>query len=197
MEMTGPWPILLLVLGTSLGLLSSLAISSLGQRQAVVLRLLDQYLEVRKEVVETVSDLTTPSRSEALPEEIRLKYRDSVAKLFYKHFDFLPYQVLDALLLLNTALANPDGRLFKVQDATILPLDDSEIPSFVSACSMYRNGGLIVALALKSSNPIVRSNLGIGIHARHVLYTLNRFASLDEMMSIASTFRKASSRRVI
>lgn len=195
MAMTGPWPLLLLVIGAALGLLSSLAVSSLGQRQAVILRLLDQYLEVRKEIVDTVSDLTTPDRNEALPEEVRLKYRDSVAKLFYKHFDFLPHQVLDALLLLHTALANPDGRLFKVHNFTILPLDESEIPSFVSACSMYKNGELIVSLALKSSNPVVRSNLGISLHARYVLYTLNKFASLDEMMSITSKFRKAASKK--
>lgn len=190
--MTDAMSILLVIAGTALGLLSSLVVSSFGQRQAVVLRLLDQYLEVRKEVVEAVSDLAHLSRDEALAEESRLKYRDSIVKLFYKHFDFLPPQVLDALLLLHVSLASSEGRLLKVKDGTILLLDESEIPAFISGCSIYKNAELIVSLALKSGNPITRSNLCVSLHARHVLYTLNRFSSLEEMMSIAAKFRKVA-----
>jgi hypothetical protein len=46
------------IIGALLGLLSTFWVSSIRHRQDVTLRLLDQYFEVRKEVVSVVSELS-------------------------------------------------------------------------------------------------------------------------------------------
>src|SRR5262245_37623553 len=124
--------------GTALGLISSIVVSSIRQRQEVALRLLDQYLEVRKEVVNSVSDLTDLNDYRVLEDETREAHREQVAKLFYKHYDFLPKPVLDALLLLHVALASPEGKLFSVRNNTIVELLPEEIPAFICECCMYK-----------------------------------------------------------
>lgn len=100
-------PLLSLTVGALLGLLSTLLISSIRQRQDVTLRLLDQYLQVRKEIVDEVSDLSNLDIREQFDVQHRRKYRDSISKLFYKHYDFLPEAVLESLTLLNVCLSNP------------------------------------------------------------------------------------------
>lgn len=184
-------PILSLVAGAALGLGSTVIISFLKQRQTVLLRLLDQYLEVRKDVVETVSDLTHIPDTLDLGEEYRAKLRDKVAKLFYRHFDFLPAEVLDSLLLLNVCLSDSTGRLYKIDGRAVLPLPDEEVPSFIRACSVYQNAEFMAPIILRSNNATARHNQAIKLHARHVLYTLNRFASLDAFMRLARRFPKA------
>jgi len=184
-------PILSLVAGAALGLGSSVIVSFLKQRQTVLLRLLDQYLEVRKDVVETVSDLTHIPDTLDIAEDHRAKLRDRVAKLFYQHFDFLPAEVLDSLLLLNVCLSDSVGRLYKLDGRAVLPLPDEEVPAFIRACSVYQNAELLAPIVLRSSNATARHNQAIKLHARHVLYTLNRFASLDAFMRLARRFPKA------
>ncbi len=184
-------PVLSLVAGTALGLGSNIIVSFLKQRQTVLLRLLDQYLEVRKDVVETVSDLThIPDKSDLTAED-RGNLRDRVAKLFYRHFDFLPAEVLDALLLLNVCLSDESGRLYKLENRAVLPLPNDEVPDFIRACSVYQNAELFAPIVLRSKNARARHNKAIQLHARHVLYTLNSFASLDAFMRLARRFPKA------
>jgi len=181
-----------LLAGAVMGLGSSLVISSIRQRQEISLRLLDQYLSVRNEVVDAVSDLTHLDNHEAFDTQARESHEEKIGKLFYKHYDFLPTQVLDALLLLHVALANSQGELFVLRDNAISELRQADIPAFINECCMYKNAAFVAALALKSKNPTVRCNQSIKLHARHVLYTLNRFASLDEIRTMTTRFRKVA-----
>lgn len=183
-------PLVSLIAGAAFGLVSSLVISSRRQRYQITLRLVDQYLAVRREVVEAVSNLTHLSYDQELGDAEVSRFRDETAKLFYKHYDFLPRPVLEALLLLHVNLGSPGGNLFGIDGNCIRQLTGSEVTLFIEGCSVYRNARLMATLALKSRDARVRTNQSINLHARHVLYTLNRFASLDEISSMVHRFKK-------
>lgn len=182
----------LLGLGAILGLLSSLLISITQQRQSVTLKLLDQYLAVRKDVVDAVSDLTNLSIKNDFGSQQRAMYRDKVSKLFYMHYDFLPQAVLDSLILLYVCLDAPDRGLHTIKENTILPMDEQEVVPFIESCTLFANTALTAPMALKSRNPTIRANQVIRIHARHVLYTLNRFSSIDDLMRLAKNSKKVA-----
>jgi hypothetical protein len=186
-------PILSVAVGALLGLLSTILISSMRQRQDITLRLLDQYFQVRKEIVEVVTDLANLGIRQSLEPERRAEYRDSVSKLFYKHYDFLPEAVLQALTLLDVCLSSSEGKLYTLKGKAIVPMTDrDEIISLIKAISLYDNTRYFAPLALSSSDSKVRSNQAIALHARNVLYSLNRFTSIKALLAHTKRLKKES-----
>lgn len=184
-------PMFLAVLGALLGLFSTMLISFRHQRQNVIMKLLDQYLEVRKHVVEVVSDLANLSDLEQMDPVKRGSLGNSVSKLFYMHFDFLPKPVLDALILLNVSLHHPEGGPYCVINNTILPMPKTGIPPFVEQCSLSRNAKINAILALSGGSSLVRTNTVIKLHARTVLFVMNDFSTADELLQLEKQMRKA------
>jgi hypothetical protein len=184
-------PLFSLVVGALLGLLSTVLASSIRQRHDVTLRLLDQYLQVRKEIVEAVSDLSNLDIRESFDIERRKEYRDSISKLYYKHYDFLPEAVLESLIILNVCLSNPNNGLYIIKEKAVVHMDDTEVIPFIESCGLFNNTKFLAPLALKSKNPTIRDNQAIILHARHVLYTLNKFASIEDLLSMTKKFKKA------
>jgi hypothetical protein len=160
-------PILTLVGGALLGLLSSLMIAFLTHRRTISLRLLDQYLEVRKDVVDTVSDLTALDLHQPVDPQQRLDYRKTISKVFYRHFDFLPEPVLDALLLLEVCLGSPERGPYAIASGSIRPMQGDELASFIERSSRLQNARFAAAVALKSNDATMRANEAIQLHARH------------------------------
>jgi hypothetical protein len=193
--------VLSIAIGALLGLLSTTLVSTLRHRHTVTLRLLDQYFEVRKAVAETVSDLTHLEAFNEIEASHWVDYKKRVAKLYYQHYDFLPKAVLESLLLLHASLSDDMGALFKISQNSIVPLQKNETTEFIRRCSFYRNATYFLPLALSSGDVFVRKNAAVTIHARHVLLTLNDYASLPQLLSMTSDLRKrplthALSRRV-
>lgn len=186
-------PLLSLIVGALFGLLSTLLASSIRQRHDVTLRLLDQYLQVREELVDAVSDLSNLNIREHFDIERRMKYRDSISKLYYKHYDFLPEVVLESLILLNVCLSNPNNGLYTIHKKSVIHMKDDQVISFIESCGLLNNTRFLAPLALKSKDPIIRDNQAIILHARHVLYTLNRFASIEDLLAMTKKFKKAAS----
>ncbi|MFY9619873.1 MAG: hypothetical protein WAQ99_08680 [Pyrinomonadaceae bacterium] len=185
-------PLLSVIVGTLFGLLSTLFISSIKQRQGITLRLLDQYFQVRQEIVDVVTDLANLRVRQPLEDSRRQAYRDSVSKLFYKHYDFLPEAVLEALTLLDVSLSSSEGTLYTLKGRMIVPMKESEINAFIDKCSVYDNTRLFAPLALSSKNPSVRTNQAISLHARNVLYTLNKFTSIKDLLALTKKLKKGS-----
>lgn len=186
-------PLMSIAVGTLLGLVSTLMVSSLRQRQDITLRLLDQYFQVRKEIVEVVTDLANLGIRQSLDPARRAAYRDSVSKLFYKHYDFLPTAVLQSLTLLDVCLSGYEGKLYTLKDKAIVPMTDrNEIIALIDAISIYDNTRYFAHLALSSSDPKIRSNQAIALHARNVLYSLNRFTSIEDLLAHTKKLKKES-----
>lgn len=183
-------PFLTLILGALVGLGASVVASSLQHRRSIALRLLDQYLDVRKSVADKIAPLTNIDLHSELSDDIRLEFRNTVSQLYYAHYDFLPKSVLDALILLDICLGNPDCGPYGVRDDTIVMLTDDEVVAFVERTSLFRSTKLFFAMALKTSQMAVRRNQIIKLHARYVLHTLNTYASISDLSSMIKTLKK-------
>src|SRR5262245_55380683 len=132
-------PLLTLLIGAMLGVASSLLTLFVTHRRTIGLRLLDQFFEVRKELVEAVSPLSDLRSTEGLKEDCLIKHRRLIAKLYYEHFDFLPEPVADAVVLLHAALTNPDRGPYSLQQGGIVRMNHSDVVSFVERCSRFKN----------------------------------------------------------
>jgi hypothetical protein len=185
-------PLIAATIGALLGLLSTLWVSSKRQRQDITLKLLDQYFEVRKEIVNVVSDLSNLKVKDDLNSAQRVEYRDLVSKLFYKHYDFLPKPVLDSMTLLYVCLSEPEGGPYIIRDGAVVAMNDSEVIRFIDDCSLFVNTKYLAPLALKSSNLTIKANQVIILHARQVLYTLNKFASIEDLLEMTKRLKKTA-----
>ena len=183
-------PIASLVLGALLGILTSVVSSSVQQKNNVALKFIDTYLEVRRELVDVISPLTNIPLERDIDAAERTKKRDEVVSLFYRHFDFLPGPVLDAMVCLEACLDRPEIGLFELKDGMLLKMSPTRVPEFVGSCSLLLNSRLYVPIALNSGNPVVRMNQSIRLHARNVLMVLNAYASIDDMMRMVEQLKK-------
>jgi hypothetical protein len=191
--MSSYWlPLLSVSVGALLGLLSVLVASSMRHRQDITLKLLDQYFEVRKEVVNVVSDLSNLKIRDEFDSQRRAEYRDLISKLFFKHYDFLPKPVLDSMTLLYVCLSNPEGGLYCIKGDVILPMGEADAVSFIEGASYFVNSQLLAPLALKSNSPSIRSNQSIILHARNVLNALNKYASIEDLLKMTKGLKKTS-----
>jgi hypothetical protein len=144
--------------------------------------------------VQEISDLADLDLRDELAGERRSELAGIVSKLFYQHYDFLPEQVLQALVLLQVSLAKPKDAPYVLRGGGVLPMDEADIAPFVESCSMYANARFITALALRSRDPKIRQNAAIRLHARHVLYSLNKFASIKDMLALVKRLKKVPAR---
>jgi hypothetical protein len=183
-------PLLAATIGALLGLLSTLWVSSMRQRQDITLKLLDQYFEVRKEIVNVVSELSNMKVTDELDSTRRVEYRYLVSKLFYKHYDFLPKPVLDSMTLLYVCLSWPAGGPYTIRNGAVVAMNDYEVIRFIDECSLFVNTKYLAPLALKSSNLKIKANQATILHARQVLYSLNKFASIEDLLEMTKRLKK-------
>jgi hypothetical protein len=187
-------PILMLIAGTVLGLLSSLFASAIQYRRTLEVKLFEQYLSARQNVAEVLAPLTNADVLSAMSRETRLQARDSVAILYYRHFDFLPIEVLDSLVRLQTAIDHPEGGPISLNDGMVAPMERQDIPKFIDECSLLKNSSFFACIVLNSSDEEAKRIHVIKLHAQHVLFQMNKFASIDRLKNIQSTMSKQVTR---
>jgi hypothetical protein len=141
-------------------------------------------------VAELVCKLANLPTNEEFADEVRIAKRNEVVKIYYRKFDFLPKQVLDSLMLLEIALDNPDRGPYKLEGNCIIPLLKTEIVQFIEDCTIIENGKYSACIMLNSNNDNVVKNEVIRLHARKVLYTLNKFATIGRYMTLTQDLRK-------
>lgn len=183
-------PLLSAAIGALIGVLSNFLTSSLRQKQDITLRLLDQYLEVRREIVNTISELSDRDLSASLDDNYRKEHRDAIARLFYKHYDFLPKPVLDALILLHVCVERSEGALYCLREGTVVAMEESEVIDFIESAAAFENSKYVAALALSSSNIRIRANQAVTLHARHVLQSLNKYISIRDLVEMTENLKK-------
>lgn len=186
-------PIATLVLGAFLGFLSTLYLASQRHRNEIQLRIIDQYLAVRKELAEVASKLTYLEKP--LGDSERLTLQETVAAFFYKHYDFLPVPVLDSLALLRVTLSKYDGVVYGVKDKAILPLAASEVARFIDGCSHFRNAKLSAPIALAGRDTERRAREAVKLQAKNLLTQLNTYVSIEDFLALPRQLKKTTAIR--
>ena len=183
-------PVFTLIAGALLALLSTLVASYIQHRRIFAVKLLEQYLVVRQDVAATVAPLTNIKSDLQLSPETWQEHKDSISMLYYRHFDFLPESVLNSLVRLQTCIENPDIGPIAITNNVISAMTKEDIPEFIEECTLLHNATLFAPIALTSSNPIVRRNYAVKLHARHVLFQMNKFASINSLLNLERTMQK-------
>ncbi len=183
-------PIITLIIGAFLGVLTGSFANWLQRKSNVSLKLVDRYLDVRKELADAISPLTNVPLDREIGAIELAEKRDLVVSLFYRHFDFLPGPVLTAMICLEVCLDRPDEGLFEIRDRVLMKMDPSRVQGFVNECCLLENARFYIPFVLNGSNPVARKNQCIRLHARSVLMALNQYASDDDIMKMIGDLKK-------
>jgi hypothetical protein len=170
--------------GALLGLLSSTLATLLQRRHDVTLRMLDLYLEARKDIAGLASQLANIDLRGDFSIAARRDYRDKVIRLFYQHYDLLPQPILESLMLLHVCLDSTQGGLYAVVDGAVVQMPVTVVSDFIKNIALFRNTAITAPLALNSRDPTIRANQAIKLHARHVLNTLSQYSSVSRLLTL-------------
>jgi len=179
-------------------LLTAVIALRLGTRQHkhfLLGRIADEYVLIRKAIVNVVAELSDLRHTDDLTLERRIAYRDSVSRVFYEHYDLLPRDIRNALILLHASLQDPAKGPFCINAGRIEPLPHSGYVRFVERCNDFVNMRATSMLTLRSGNQIVRRNEVVRLHARNVLRTMSSTASLFQLLNLAEEVQTRFRRR--
>ena len=116
----------LLLVGTLLGVISSYLTLQFTRRENINQKLLEQYFKMREKIGSIISFLTTMNTHHDMTEEVRKKVQEDLYKVTYENYDFLPNEVLDALITLYVCLERYRGELYKVENKKIIVVKDKD-----------------------------------------------------------------------
>src|SRR5258707_11454324 len=132
-------PIATLLLGASLGALSSLVLESRRQANGVGTKVIESYLELRKQLCDELSELAS-LRIGTLPsvDELQEK-RDLISRLYYRYYDLMPRRVLQEMNCLYACLGDRENRLFVIRNNELRIANKDEVHALVEDLSLVDN----------------------------------------------------------
>jgi hypothetical protein len=183
-------PLISVIIGAALTLFSSWLISRIRQKDSIKNKMIDQFFEVRKEIVDVISSLANIKSNKNISDEDFENYSLSVSKLFFKNYDLLPSAVSQAMLTLHACIENGDGKYFKIQNSKVLPMTQVETKEFITNSPLIKNTKVFGLIALNSTDPNVRRNYAIKIHAQHVINQLYIHSSTEFFLNLYKKHEK-------
>jgi hypothetical protein len=184
------FPLATLVVGAAIGLISSLFLEKCRRMGDVSARLLDSYLELRKELCSELSDLANLRIGEPLAPEGLIDSRDRISRLYFQYYDFLPSRVLGELNCLYMCLTDRENRIFVARGDKLAPASDDEIRSLILEISPLVNFRRIAMYPLKSADLDIRRAASVNYHARYVLRILNEDMEVRSLLRWSRSLRK-------
>jgi hypothetical protein len=176
-------PVITLIIGSGVGVLTTVVAARMKHEQDLNIKLLEYYLKIRTEIVDTISNLCDRSLVISMSDEERSKYREKLAIMYYKYYDLLPRQALNSILLLHVSLSFLTGSLYKVRGKVILPMEKDEVYKFIEICCDFKNSRYMAVLDLNGKDVIVASNQSIVLHARYVFKSINAYSASSHLQN--------------
>lgn len=183
-------PMSALLIGAMLGLFSSLLLENRRQANGVAAKIIETYLEIRRELCDQLSDLAA-LRTETVPsgEELLAK-RDAVANLIYRYYDFMPKRVIQEMTCLYACLGDRENRIFVVRDNELRLANEREVMSMIADISLLENSKFYALVPLRSDDRATRRAASIRSQARRVLTVLNQDLTIRALLSWSRSLRK-------
>lgn len=178
-------PVITLVAGTFLGLLTSVCISYLQHKQDITVKVIEQYFAAREQLCDQLSTLANlqVTSSGQLEAKTLAEYQENVSKLFYKYYDFLPPEVLKEMLCLYTCLSDKENRLYRHENNCLFLIENKALEAFVERISLVDNFKYYAPIPLKNKNSHVRRAASISYQARSVLVSINHHFTIQHLIS--------------
>ena len=188
-------PAIVAVLAAAIGALSAIFLQDRKRAHETTSKLLDKYLDVRDEVADMLSALTSLSiqpryTAEALAESAQL-----TSRLYFKYYDFLPLEVLLELNCLYLSLTmKGDVAYVSTGESAIRPLDRknlAEVSAFVRSVSLVSNiDPLSKHLATQPAAMV--SAIVINLQARRCIQSLNQHFTYRNVLIFGQRLQKAT-----
>lgn len=196
MILTTVLPLGTLILGWLLGLSSSMVLERIRHKNILQAKIFDQYLKVREEIVGAISGLMSSLREsdDQIDYSIIEEYTQKVTELYYRHYDFLPEDVLFEIICLYSCLAKKGKNIYRCDPRSrVVQLDlnnDAALSGFLEKLSLVKNLRYYYSQAIKSRNEIRRTKAIIQLQCFKVGAVLNSFFRVPELMSWGKYLRK-------
>lgn len=184
-------PLITLVAGTFFGLLTSLCIAYLQHKRDINLKIIEQYFEARGQLCDELSVLASLQIADDQKTPSLHEHIETLEKLFYKYYDFLPSEVLVAMLCLQECLRDDGNNLYKHEDNCLLLMEERDFKRFIEQISLVDNGKYAARIRLKSKDPYVRRTAAINYQARSVLAGINRYFTIQNLVVWNRYLRKS------
>lgn len=183
-------PLISVTLVAILGFVSNILIFRINQKQSISNKIIEQYFKIRDEITNKISDLATlKTIADVEIESIDMASAD-ISKLYYKHYDFLPIEVLNDILCLHSTLINKDNKIYRIRDKSIYEIEENELEDYIQSTSDISDSKYYTYCMLKSKDIKVRRATCINLQARKVLNTMNKFFTLDKLIYWEKYIRK-------
>jgi hypothetical protein len=190
MNVTIVLPIVTLILGASLGVLSSLLLERRKQANEVATKVIESYLELRKQLCDELSELAS-LRIGALPDADELqKRRDLISRLYYRYYDLMPRRVLQEMNCLYACLGDRENRLYVIRNNELRLADDDEVHALVEDLSLVDNFKYYALVPLKRGDRDMRRAASINYQARRVLRVINEDLTIRALLKWSRSPRK-------
>lgn len=171
-------PLITLIIGAVLGFLSQVLITRLQARQKVSDKVLDHYLNIRRDICRELSKLLILDYKE-ISQEFLKSSRDRLAEIYFENFDFLPREVLDELNCLIVCLADRRHRIYRIINGSILPLESSKLIPFIRSVSLVENNRVATLMYINHPNDIFKHVASIRCQVRCVLISINKYFRIN------------------
>ncbi|MEV8315130.1 hypothetical protein AB0Q95_13230 [Streptomyces sp. NPDC059900] len=183
-------PLLTLLLGAGLGFLSSLLLERHRQANTVAAKVIDVYLDLRKQLCEKVSELAG-LRLDTLPsaEELNAK-REAISSLYYRFYDFTPKRVLQELNCLYACLGDRENRLYVIRNDELRLAGKAETAALIEDTSLLDNFRFYALVPLMSGDRDTRRAASINYQARRVLHVINQDLTVRSLLDWSRSPRK-------
>ncbi|MEU9095642.1 hypothetical protein ACIOEW_40060 [Streptomyces sp. NPDC087901] len=182
--------LLTLVLGAGLGFLSSLLLERHRQANMVAAKVIDVYLELRKQLCERVSELAG-LQLDALPTEAELHAkREAISSLYYRFYDFTPKRVLQELNCLYACLGDRENRLYVIRNDELRLAREEDMAALIEDTSLLGNFRFYALVPLKGGNRDARRAASINYQARRVLHVINQDLTIRSLLEWSRSPRK-------
>jgi len=183
-------PLVTLLLGGAVGVLSGLLLENRKQANGIATKVIESYLELRKQLCEEISQLaslhigTLPSADELS------RKRDTISTLHYRYYDFMPKRVLQEINCLYACLGDRENRLWVIRDNELRLADEDEIVAMIDDISVVDNFKYYALIPLKSNDRDTRRAASINYQARHVLRVVNQDLTIRALVKWSRSLRK-------
>ncbi|GAA2613084.1 hypothetical protein SMC26_14285 [Actinomadura fulvescens] len=188
-------PLATLALGAGLGFVSSIVLESRRQANGIATKIIEGYLELRKELCAEVATLASLRVGAAPAVEDLAAKQDAISHLYYRFYDFTPKRVLQELNCLYACLGDRENRIYVIRDDNLRLADEAETAALIQEISLLGNFKHYALLPLASSDPMIRRAASINYQARRVLHVINQDLNIRALHRWSRSPRKAISGR--
>jgi hypothetical protein len=183
-------PLVTLLLGGMIGVLSGLLLENRKQANGIATKVIETYLELRKQLCEEISQLTS-LRIGSLPSADELeRKRDAISTLHYRYYDFMPKRVLQEINCLYACLRDRENRLWVIRDNELRLANEEEIVAMIEDISVVGNFKYYALIPLMSDDRDTRRAASINYQARRVLQVVNQDLTIRALVKWSRSLRK-------